>query len=347
MDTRAPSYKTDSSHPPPPPVGPPTNSFATHKGGDQTATFCGKLERHNTRSVGSVCHITGLPHSSQVVPLSDTQAFRTQSNKASKEKTSSFRRGFKAFRFGCHRTSSKSQLSRVLQPVIYGRQEVWRLQSHNRPQTTKRPCQLSSFQDGDNTIHSEVSRLRSVGHLLGLTGCLSPSNDASQITPSAKIRCRRKCLPIHRIMFRSVPESSSFHKGHEICGSVFPSKRCSHTHVSRRLADTSRVAREVSSRRTVCPRDSVTVRPLSERGKIDSPSHTTVGLFGSGDQSGSGGQSSLSGQARENTRLVSISSQEENSDSKKSVELPGPVKPLRGPKFVNIITLMREVLILS
>ena len=107
----------------------------------------------------------------------------------------------------CHRTSSQTGLTRVLQPTIFSPQTQQQVETHLRPEQSESFPQDRKIQDGDTGNHQDLSPKGRMGNLHRLQGCLLPHPYAGTVLEVPEISFPGSDLPVQSTAIWSVDSS--------------------------------------------------------------------------------------------------------------------------------------------
>ena len=151
-----------------------------------------------------------------------------------------------AYRQKSGRKSSKSKITRILQPTILSPKTQQQMEANTGPKQLKRFPQSGKVQDGDTGNHQNIAPTRRVGHLSRLQRCLLPHTDTGTIQKISTFSCPGPDLPVQSIAFRSVHSAHGVHcisQGGETDGHTQGYKN---PPVPRRLVDESQISTPLS-----------------------------------------------------------------------------------------------------
>ena len=107
----------------------------------------------------------------------------------------------------CHRTSSQTGLTRVLQPTILSTKIRQQVETYLRPKQPESFPQDRKIQDGDTGNHQNIPPKGRIGNLHRLQGRLLPHSDTGTVQEVPKISYPGTDLPVQSTAIRSVDSS--------------------------------------------------------------------------------------------------------------------------------------------
>ena len=107
----------------------------------------------------------------------------------------------------CHRTSSQTGLTRVLQPAILSTKARQQVETYLRPKQSESFPQDRKIQDGDSGNHQNISPKGRMGNLHRLQGRLLPHSDTGTVQEVPEISYPGTDLPVQSTAIRSVDSS--------------------------------------------------------------------------------------------------------------------------------------------
>ena len=125
-----------------------------------------------------------------------------------------------AYRQKCCRTSAQTDLSRVLQPTVFGSQ-TQQMEANIGPKPIKSFPQSGEIQDGNARNHQNIPPTRRVGHLSRFKRCILPYPNTGTVQEISQVSCPGSDIPIQSLAFRSVHSTHGVHcigKGDEADG---------------------------------------------------------------------------------------------------------------------------------
>ena len=116
-----------------------------------------------------------------------------------------------AYRQKCCRTSAQTDLSRVLQPTVFGSQTQQQMEANIGPKPIKSFPQSGEIQDGNTGNHQNIPPTRGVGHLGRFQRCLLPYPNTGTVQEISQVSCPGSDIPIQSLTFRSVHSTHGVH----------------------------------------------------------------------------------------------------------------------------------------
>ena len=110
----------------------------------------------------------------------------------------------------CHRTSSQTGLTRVLQPTLFSPQ-TQQVETHLRPEQSESFPQDRKIQDGDTGNYQDLSPKGRMGNLHRLQGHLLPHPHTGKVQEVPEISFPGSDLPVQSTAVRSVDSPHGVH----------------------------------------------------------------------------------------------------------------------------------------
>ena len=104
----------------------------------------------------------------------------------------------------CHRTSTKPNLTGVLQPTIFSPKAQQPVETYLGSEQTKPLSEDRKVQNGDSGNHQNLPPTGRMGHLHRLQGRLFPYPHTGTIQEISEVSCPGADIPIQGIAFRSI-----------------------------------------------------------------------------------------------------------------------------------------------
>ena len=146
-----------------------------------------------------------------------------------------------AYRQKCCRTSAQADLSRVLQPTVFGSQTQQQMEANLGLKPIKSFPQSGEIQDGNTGNHQNIPPTRRMGHLGRFQRCILPYPNTGTVQEISQVSCPGSDIPIQSLAFRSVHSTHGVHcigKGGEADGR---SQGYKNPPVPRRLVSTGQI----------------------------------------------------------------------------------------------------------
>ena len=116
-----------------------------------------------------------------------------------------------AYRQKCSGTSTKQNISELLQPTIFGPKNKQQMETYIGPEQFESLTQGREIQNGDTGNHQNIPPTRGVGHLSRFQGRLLPHTHTGTIQEISKISCPGSYIPVQGAAFRFVHSTHGVH----------------------------------------------------------------------------------------------------------------------------------------
>ena len=202
--------------------------------------------------------------------------------------------------------NSKRTRSRLLFPFVCSNKEIRGMEACYRSQEVKQIDRLPTLQNGDSSFDQSSALSGRMGRTdRPIRRILSPLS-SSQIQKVSQSPCPGNYFPIQSNVLRIMHSSPDLHQSDEVHCSVSKRTVNPHTHVPRRLVDSSIMSRKTPVGRPSRPRPGFKVGLSDKLEEVRFDPNTTIQVSGHADKSEDRGGSSISGESRESQSLVSL-----------------------------------------
>ena len=168
----------------------------------------------------------------------------------------------------CHRTSSQTGLTRVLQPTIFSPETQQQMEADLRPKQSESFLQDRKIQDGDTGNHQDISPKGRMGNLHRLQGRLLPHSDTGTLQEVPEISYPGPDLPVQSTAVWSVDSSHGVYYYSKRGKTDGHSKRYKDPPIPRRLVGESHIPPGLSPAYTGPSKNVPTFRLAGEHRKV-------------------------------------------------------------------------------
>ncbi len=184
-------------------------------------------------------------------PPSESRSLVFQSASLSGEGRIASSRDHGSARKGCHRTGYTSNATRVLCEPFSSNQSIRGLQTSHGSLCLEQIHYLSKVQDGEPKVNNKSSGKRTMGGISGFKRCLPPRTCEQTVQKVLKICIQEPNLPMQSSSIWSEHSPSGVYKINANTSGICSQNGGQGTHISRRLANTSRVSRKAPDRSAI------------------------------------------------------------------------------------------------